>query len=220
MAAVARTTTDQVRGVLMGYVSSITADSVLKAALRRAGRSTTDIDRDGVDEPIVAELGRGLAFFLSSDRDRQESIAKLSAVMQQPVVGRGATSASVEITDESCIVDARTQARALARDLGFCKVDQAKIATCVSELARNVYAYAKRGRLDLVPVSAPRSGLRVVSTDSGPGIPNVQEILSGAYQSKTGMGLGILGCKRLMDEFELQTKPGLGTVITLVKYVT
>jgi serine/threonine-protein kinase RsbT len=203
----------------MGYVSSITAESVFKAALSRAGRSAADIDRGGLDEPMIAELGRALAFFLTSEEDRRDSVAKLSAVMQRPAASRVATCIDVVISDESAIVDARTQARSLARDLGFGKVDQAKIATCVSELARNIHSYAEAGHIELKTVEGPRMGLRVVSTDTGPGISNINEILSGSYRSKTGMGLGLLGCKRLMDEFDVKSAVGVGTVVTLVKYV-
>jgi serine/threonine-protein kinase RsbT len=214
-----RTTAEQVRMVLMKYVSSITAESVFKAALSRAGRSAADLDRSGLDEPMIAELGRGLAFFLTSEEERRDSIAKLWAVMQRPAASRVETCVDVVISDESGIVGARMQARSLACDLGFGKVDQAKIATCVSELARNIHSYAKAGRIELEALESPRRGLRVVSTDSGPGISNLAEILSGGYRSKTGMGLGLLGCKRLMDEFDVKSAAGVGTVVTVVKYV-
>lgn len=210
---------EQVRAVLMGYVSSISADSVLKGALRRVGRSPVEIDREGVDEPLVAELGRGLAFFLSSDAEKRESLAKLSAIKQSGPRSRLPSPVTVSIVDESGVVDARTHARAFARDIGFDRTDQARIATTVSELARNVYSYARTGRIELTALDVPRLGVAIVSVDEGPGIANLSEILEGNYRSRTGMGLGIIACKRLMDEFSIVTERGRGTTVTVKKYV-
>ena len=210
--------TERVRGVLLGHVSSITADSVLKSALSRVGRTQGDLDRDGIDEPVIAELDRCLAVFVGSDAERSDSLIKLRAITQMAGAGQLPASVDIPILDETGVVDARTAARTFARDVGFGRVDQAKIATAVSELARNVYAYAKTGRVVLSSVERPRVGVKIVSTDSGPGIANVAEILSGGYRSRTGMGLGILGCKRLMDEFTIDSVVGRGTTISLVKY--
>jgi serine/threonine-protein kinase RsbT len=200
----------------MGYVSSITADSILKSALRRAGRSSSELDRHGVDAPVIAELGRGLALFLSSRADQQESLARLSALATPH--GGAHEPIEIRITQETSVVDARLQARSFARALGFDRTDQARITTTVSELARNIYSYAGSGRIVLSALDAPRPGLRIVATDAGPGIPHLSEILDGNYRSRTGMGLGILACKRLMDEFSITSAPGQGTTVRLAKF--
>lgn len=204
----------------MGYVSSITADSVLKSALRRAGRSPGDLDREGLDDTVIAELGRGLAFFLGSDAERNDSLGKLAALTRGGARARLPAAVEVAIVDETGVVDARTQARAFARDLGFDRTHQARIATAVSELARNIYAYAGSGHIQLAALESPRAGVKIVAIDAGPGIPNLSEILDGNYRSRTGMGLGILACKRLMDEFSIVSEAGRGTMVTIAKYLS
>lgn len=203
----------------MGYVSSITADSILKSALRRAGVAAADLDERGIDEPVVRELGRGLTFFLSSEADQRESLARLSALVAPRAGAQPRAPIEIPITEETSVVDARLQARSFARELGFDRTDQARITTTVSELARNIYSYAGSGRIVLSALGVPRLGLGIVATDAGPGIPNLSEILGGGYRSRTGMGLGILACKRLMDEFAITSAPGQGTTVRLAKYV-
>lgn len=209
----------QVRSTLMGYVSSITADSILKSALRRAGVSVAELDQHGIDEAVVSELGRGLAFFLSSEADQRESLARLSALISPRGGAQPRAPIEIRITQETSVVDARLQARSFARELGFDRTDQARITTTVSELARNIYSYAGSGHIVLSALSAPRVGLAIVATDAGPGIPNLSEILGGSYRSRTGMGLGILACKRLMDEFSITSALGQGTTVRLAKFL-
>ncbi len=203
----------------MGYVSSITADSILKAALRRAGVAAGDLDERGIDEAVVREIGRGLSLFLSSEADLRESLAKLSALVTPRVGASGRAPITIDILTETSIVDARLQARASARGLGFDRTDQARITTVVSELARNIFSYAGTGRIVLSELGAPRAGLGIVATDAGPGIPNLSQILVGNYRSRTGMGLGILACKRLMDAFEITSAAGKGTTVRLAKFL-
>lgn len=211
--------THRVRSVLMGYVSSITADSILKSALRRAGLSAAELDQRGIDEAIVAELGRGLVFFLSPEADQQEPLARLSALITPRHDPASHAPIELRISQETSIVDARLQARSFARELGFDRTDQARITTAVSELARNIYSYAGQGRIVLSVLNAPRPQLLIVATDAGPGIPNLAEILGGNYRSRTGMGLGILACKRLMDEFSITSTPEQGTSVRLAKFI-
>ncbi|MGZ3182119.1 MAG: ATP-binding protein [Telluria sp.] len=125
---------------------------------------------------------------------------------------------SVVIDSELDVVAARQRARQVASLCGFGSQDQARIATAVSELARNVYNYARRGRAEfsLEGDTAPQV-LVIRIEDKGPGIANLELVLSGRYQSSTGMGLGILGARRLMDRCDIQTARGEGTVITLRK---
>jgi serine/threonine-protein kinase RsbT len=125
----------------------------------------------------------------------------------------------VAVNSEHDIVEARTVAKKLAEQCGFDLADAVKVATVVSELARNIVLYARTGRIELEVVSMPKAGIRVVASDDGPGIPNLDAVLSGKYRSKTGMGLGIVGSKRLMDQLSVDSSPGRGTRITAVKYV-
>jgi serine/threonine-protein kinase RsbT len=125
------------------------------------------------------------------------------------------------ISGEQDIVLARQRARDLARQLGFGMVDQSRIATAVSELTRNVVRYAtgNRGEIHLRQVPSPRGvGIEIVVADQGPGIANLDEALREGFTSGHGMGMGLPGTKRLMDEMEIDSVPGRGTVITIRKW--
>jgi serine/threonine-protein kinase RsbT len=96
--------------------------------------------------------------------------------------------------------------------------DSTRLVTAVSELARNIYMYAKTGEVtQTVSEEAGRFVFKVVASDRGPGIPNLDSILAGGYVSRTGLGRGLLGTKALLDTFDIQTRPGLGTTITGIK---
>ncbi|HEU4852143.1 MAG TPA: ATP-binding protein [Telluria sp.] len=125
---------------------------------------------------------------------------------------------SLAINNELDVVGSRQRARQVASLCGFGMQDQARIATAVSELARNVYNYAGSGRAEFSIEGETAPQLLVVRIeDKGPGIANLDVVLSGRYQSPTGMGLGIMGARRLMDQFDIRTAPGGGTTITLKK---
>ena len=125
---------------------------------------------------------------------------------------------SLNVRAELDVVASRQRARHIAALCGFNSQDQARIATAVSELARNVYNYAREGRVDFAVEGETTPQLLVITIeDRGPGIVNLDLVLSGRYQSSTGMGLGILGARRLMDQCDIRTAPGAGTTIVLKK---
>jgi signal transduction histidine kinase/CheY-like chemotaxis protein len=125
---------------------------------------------------------------------------------------------NVAIQYEHDVVLARQRARHLTALLGFDAQEQSRVATAVSELARNAFQYAKAGKVEFFVEGKTSPQLfRVKVTDSGPGIPNLQEILDGQYQSKTGMGLGIMGARRLVDQFHIESQPGFGTTVWVTK---
>ncbi|HVR97091.1 MAG TPA: ATP-binding protein [Thermoanaerobaculia bacterium] len=125
---------------------------------------------------------------------------------------------TVEIRQEPDVVLVRQRARQIARLLGFESQDQVRIATAVSEVARNVYQYAGKGRIEflLEGRTAPQV-LLIRASDKGPGIADLPLLLSGRYRSPTGMGVGILGARRLMDQFDIESAPGAGTTVRLRK---
>jgi serine/threonine-protein kinase RsbT len=123
------------------------------------------------------------------------------------------------ISSEHDAIQARGGAKRLADELGFSIPDAVKIATVVSELARNIVVYAQRGRIEIEAITEPRAGLSVVAIDEGPGIADVAHILSGNYRSRTGMGLGLVGSKRLVDEFVVDSAPGKGTRVEARKFL-
>jgi anti-sigma regulatory factor (Ser/Thr protein kinase) len=121
---------------------------------------------------------------------------------------------TVPIENEADVVTVRQRAHRLAELLGFERQDQTRIATAVSELARNAYSYAKGGRAEFILDPAPSPQVfHVKISDKGPGIADVQAILDGQYRSKSGMGLGIIGARRLMDHFKIESSAGKGTIV-------
>ena len=124
------------------------------------------------------------------------------------------------IAHEDDIFTVRQRVRRVAGQVGFGAPDQTRIATAVSEIARNAHDYAGGGRVELgVDVIAGRQALVVRIVDQGPGIAELSAILEGRYRSATGLGIGITGSRRLMDRFDVLTKPDAGTTVTLGKVV-
>ncbi len=124
----------------------------------------------------------------------------------------------VEIGYEHDVVLSRQRARQVAALLGFSAQEQVRIATAVSEIARNAFRYAKRGKIEFFIETYPAAILRMILTDQGSGIANLETILAGKYISRTGMGLGILGAKKLMDNFQIETG-SQGTAILMEKII-
>ena len=117
------------------------------------------------------------------------------------------------------IVLARQQARGWAVKLGFSLVDQTKIVTATSELARNAVTHGGGGTMQIELVTkGPRRGLRLSFVDQGPGIPDLQLALKDGYTSGNGMGLGLSGSRRLMDEFQIESAVGVGTRVVVTKW--
>lgn len=117
------------------------------------------------------------------------------------------------------IVLARQRVRARAVELGFGLVDQTKIVTAASELARNTIVYGGGGSAGIQVVDqAGRRGLRLVFEDSGPGIPDIDKALQDGFTTGSGLGLGLGGAKRLSNEFEIISRPGEGTRITITRW--
>ena len=126
----------------------------------------------------------------------------------------------IPIESDADVVTARQQARAMASGLELTSTDQTLLATAISEVARNITAYAKRGevQLKIVRDDHGRHGIRVIARDDGPGIENLELALQDGFTSGTGLGLGLPGARRLVDEFDIETAPGRGTTVTLVMW--
>jgi signal transduction histidine kinase/CheY-like chemotaxis protein len=125
---------------------------------------------------------------------------------------------TIAIRHEQDVVIARQRAREIARVVGFDGQDQTRIATAVSEIVRNAYRYAKGGKVEFALEGASSPQLLLIRVrDQGPGIPDLSHVMSGQYQSTTGMGIGILGAHRLMDQVVIETKQGVGTDVLLTK---
>ena len=126
----------------------------------------------------------------------------------------------IPIVNEVDIVEARRGGRALAAELGFGLSDQALIATAISELARNILQYARTGELIInVAHNGTRKGIDVVAVDQGPGIADPDRAMQDGYSTGAGLGLGLPGTRRIMDEFQLETEIGRGTRVAVKKWV-
>ena len=123
------------------------------------------------------------------------------------------------INSDQDIVLARQKGRSLAIELRFSAVDATLIATTISELARNILAYARKGEITLRPVvGSGRQGIQIVATDAGPGISDISQALRDGFSTSGSLGLGLPGVRRLMDEFEITSRPGHGTKVAVKKW--
>jgi serine/threonine-protein kinase RsbT len=130
-----------------------------------------------------------------------------------------AADVRVEIAADRDIVQARGEGRALAARLGFSRTDATLIATAISEIGRNILVHAGAGEVSIAQTADERMlGIEVVARDRGPGIADVERALSEGYATGNGLGLGLPGAKRLMDEFAIETELGRGTTVTMRKW--
>jgi len=107
----------------------------------------------------------------------------------------------------------------LAAELGFSSADATLVATAISELARNIVSYARKGEIKLQKMeNAVRQGIMVIAADDGPGIPDIRQALRDGFSTSGSLGLGLPGVRRLMDEFEIASRPGHGTTVTVKKW--
>lgn len=126
----------------------------------------------------------------------------------------------IAINGEADVIVARQAGRQMASALGFSPVDQSRITTAISELARNIVVYGERGTVTLVPLQPypGKQGLEIRFDDEGPGLEDVERALTQGFTSGKGLGAGLPGSKRLMDEFEIRTAPGEGVHIKVRKW--
>lgn len=128
-------------------------------------------------------------------------------------------SSVTPIQSDLDIVTTRSIARDIAKSIGFSAIDQARIATAVSELARNVFLYAGKGQVSIRKVErGGRKGIEFKFQDEGPGIEDISKVMQDGYTTSRGMGMGLPGAKRLMDDFEIESTLGVGTTIICRKW--
>jgi RNA polymerase sigma factor (sigma-70 family) len=170
-----------------------------------------------------------LALSLSDKRRQRElNVARhlleceLCGRLSEPLLRRTASSGNqsqrVQIRRDADIVAARKTARELAAKAGFSRTDMTAIATAVSEIARNIVRFADRGEVHLDLLTEPRPGLQIIALDVGPGIADIERALSDGYSSYRGLGLGLPGARRLMDEFVVVSEVDRGTTVRMIKW--
>ncbi|PYI87328.1 MAG: ATP-binding protein [Verrucomicrobia bacterium] len=127
----------------------------------------------------------------------------------------------VAINSNIDIVTARQEGRKLAIKLGFDGTDVTLVAAAISEVARNIVDHAKEGEITIEEVHhGNKHGIQVIARDAGPGIPNVAEAMQYGYSTRKGLGVGLPGAKWLMDEFDIVSKVGKGTTVTMKKWLS
>jgi serine/threonine-protein kinase RsbT len=123
------------------------------------------------------------------------------------------------IRNETDVVAARQMGRRMADQLGFSRSEQALIATAISELARNIVNYAGHGMVEICEVlKGRRHGLRVIASDRGPGIADVDLAMTDGYSTGKSLGLGLPGTRRMVDDFDIATAPGQGVTVSIIKW--
>jgi serine/threonine-protein kinase RsbT len=174
--------------------------------------------------PVLYALSGG-------DRRRQREVdaarhvleCELCAKLSEPLLDRrpkDGSEVTITIQHDADVVRARKSARELAATLGFSRTDLTLIATAVSEIARNIVRFAKKGQILIELLEHPRPGIRIVARDTGPGIPDVDQALTDGYSTYNGLGLGLPGARRLMDDFTLRSETDVGTTVTMTKWRT
>ena len=180
-------------------------------------------------EPPTERCRPVLLAISSGDRRRQREVdaarhlleCDTCARLSEPLMGRGRArddEVRVPVRVDADVVAARQAARELAARLDFSPTDLTVIATAVSEVVRNIVRFADYGEVVVDLLDEPRRGIRVTARDTGPGIPDVERALRDGYSTYQGLGIGLPGARRLMDEFELVSESGRGTTVTMIKW--
>nr|WP_310238554.1 anti-sigma regulatory factor [Brevibacillus nitrificans] len=126
---------------------------------------------------------------------------------------------TIKIDSVADIVAARQVGRNMSRQLGFGTIMQSRMATTISELARNIFLYAGKGTITITPIEREGAiGLQITALDAGPGIADIRKVLEDGYSTSGALGAGLPGVRRMMDEFDIQSALGEGTKVIVVKW--
>jgi serine/threonine-protein kinase RsbT len=186
---------------LLRYLSPVTTETVLRRALRDAGLSPETLDIPTMDR-VAPHLERGIKLFVPherQDRLRAELTMLTNHALDLPELR------TIPVRLEDDISEARLAARAICAESGARPLATQKVTTIVSELARNIVSYTPGGSIEMRVVSLAPARLRIRAVDGGSGIADLDEILAGRYKSKTGLGKGLIGIKRLAEAFSVQS---------------
>src|SRR5688500_14982299 len=203
---------DDIRALLERFLSPLIARPMLQKALRERNL-TPERFKEGDAYKICPPLQRGVNLFVA-EHERDRAIRALQELCEQS--RPSAEKCHIKIYSENDISVVRNEARRICEEVGAGSYTVQKVTTIVSELARNIVSYAKSGSLEIEPVIEQSRRIILRAVDNGPGIPNLELVLSGRYRSKTGLGRGLLGTKRLADHFGVATGAAGTTVVAEV----
>jgi serine/threonine-protein kinase RsbT len=230
-------TTEEVVDALKQYFSAPIARALLTSTLRRAKIDPASLEAKTIPG-IITALAGALPMYIADEGRRGECLDRLRRLVPEPEAGvvaapapkvapplparsngLAAASTVIQVATADDVTNACDVGRDLARQVGFANVLQTKIATAIAELARNILLYAISGEVRIAAIGLPRRGVEIAAIDEGPGIEDLELVMGGTYRSRTGMGLGLRGSKRLMDTFEIETSPK-GTRVLVRKFLT
>ncbi len=204
----------KVEGLLTQYLTKMNAVSVLNRALRKHGLYPHTVHKEHLNR-IAPELKSGLLLF-AQQAQRDSIIAELRRLdggmdsLPPPRL--------INVSTEADIAVARGVAKTICESMGAPTLTTHKTATITSELSRNIVLYAGAGEITFEGYRDKGSFVKIVAVDEGPGIESLSLVLSGSYRSKTGMGKGLLGVRRLCDSFDVNTGPRGTRVSVQVKW--
>jgi serine/threonine-protein kinase RsbT len=217
--------TEATLAILCEHFSAPVAKVLLDVSRRRESLHDTPLTRDALSRTIAA-IERALPSYLTDPMRRRHCTQDLQALVQrtgrspfEPDDAAPASRMIVSVRDPQDLPRALHAARELCSSLRFTVLDQTKIVTAASELTRNMLQYAGGGELWLATLRGPPNGIEITAADRGPGIADVPLVMSSSYRSRTGLGMGLKGVKRIMDDFDMRSGPHLGTRVTIRKYL-
>jgi serine/threonine-protein kinase RsbT len=198
------------------HLSQPNCRALLAACASACGVAESGLTPDHLPT-IASQIDRTFAVFGVRPDARARCIATLRTAAGRP---EHHSEILIPILQEGDVVTARNAGKDICHALNFTEVAYVKVTTAISELARNILKYAGKGQISVRRLSGAREGIEVIATDQGPGIADIDLVLSPKYRSRTGMGVGLRGSRRLMDHFEIKTKvgSGSGTTVLLRKY--
>jgi serine/threonine-protein kinase RsbT len=199
---------------LSQHLSQPNCRALIGACATVAGVAQSALTPDHLPS-IAAQVDRTFAVFGVHPDIKARCILNLRAAARR---AEHRNETLILVTREGDVVTARNTGKDICRDLGFGEVAYVKAVTAISELARNILKYAGKGQIALRRLSGEREGIEIIATDQGPGIPDIELVLSPKYRSLSGMGVGLRGTRRLMDHFEINSQVGSGTTVILRKY--
>ncbi len=192
---------EAITAVLERYMSRVNARGLVARVLQERGLSEATLTREELVKCSPA-LRRGIELFVAP-RMQHDALERFKEFFRSR---SDSSSCRIDLKREADISAARSEARRLCENAGASAFSMQKVTTIVSELARNIVLYAQQGSIEVGFVNQSRSSQIVVTAiDNGPGIPNLDQIMGGRYQSRTGLGKGLLGTKRLADRFQITT---------------
>jgi serine/threonine-protein kinase RsbT len=203
---------DVLTEILTRYISAVNARALVLRAMRENGVPANGATRRDLRR-LNATLRHGVTLFVAAGQ-RDEALRELARFYGDETIPK--EPCSVRIRSEADVGVARSEARRLCDAVGTDAFTMQKVTTIVSELARNIVLYADKGTIELGPAGNSARTMLIKAVDEGPGIPNLEHILSGNYKSKTGLGRGLAGTKRLADRFDVKTGQRGTTVLVEV----